>query len=49
LTGHRASEGHAKITLQLDDAGKLETARLHVNEFRGFERFAKGACSTKCR
>ena len=35
-------EGHAKITLRLDDDGKLETARFHVNEFRGFERFCEG-------
>lgn len=35
-------EGHAKITLRLDDAGKLESARFHVNEFRGFERFCEG-------
>ncbi len=35
-------EGHAKVTLHLDDAGKLETARLHVNEFRGFEQFCEG-------
>lgn len=35
-------EGHAKVTLHLDDAGKLESARLHVNEFRGFEQFCEG-------
>jgi len=35
-------EGHAKITLRLDDAGKLESARFHVNEFRGFEKFCEG-------
>ncbi len=35
-------EGHAKITLRLDEAGRLESARLHVNEFRGFERFCEG-------
>lgn len=35
-------EGHAKVTLHLDDAGKLESAKLHVNEFRGFERFCEG-------
>jgi NAD-reducing hydrogenase large subunit len=35
-------EGHAKVTLHLDDAGKLASARLHVNEFRGFERFCEG-------
>ncbi len=35
-------EGHAKVTLHLDDAGKVESARLHVNEFRGFEKFCEG-------
>ncbi|MGO8836201.1 MAG: Ni/Fe hydrogenase subunit alpha [Limisphaerales bacterium] len=35
-------EGHAKVTIRLDDSGKLESARLHVNEFRGFERFCEG-------
>ncbi|MCA9400217.1 MAG: Ni/Fe hydrogenase subunit alpha [Candidatus Omnitrophica bacterium] len=35
-------EGHAKITLQLDDAGKVNEARFHVNEFRGFEKFCEG-------
>ena len=35
-------EGHAKVTLHLDDNGKLEGARLHVNEFRGFEQFCEG-------
>jgi NAD-reducing hydrogenase large subunit len=35
-------EGHAKVTIHLDDDGKLESARFHVNEFRGFERFCEG-------
>ena len=35
-------EGHAKITIQMNDAGKIDHARLHVVEFRGFERFALG-------
>src|SRR5512143_2412989 len=35
-------EGHAKVTVHLDDAGKVERARLHVNEFRGFEKFCEG-------
>jgi NAD-reducing hydrogenase large subunit len=35
-------EGHAKITIQLDNRGKIEHARLHVVEFRGFERFVQG-------
>jgi NAD-reducing hydrogenase large subunit len=35
-------EGHSKITVQLDDAGKVSAARFHVNEFRGFEKFCEG-------
>ena len=35
-------EGHAKITIQLDDAGTVVDARFHVNEFRGFEKFCEG-------
>lgn len=35
-------EGHAKITIQLDDAGRVADARFHVTEFRGFEKFCVG-------
>ncbi len=35
-------EGHAKISIHLDAAGAVETARFHVVEFRGFERFCEG-------
>ncbi|MGD0060745.1 MAG: Ni/Fe hydrogenase subunit alpha [Verrucomicrobiia bacterium] len=35
-------EGHAKVTIRLDDAGKVEQARFQVNEFRGFEKFCEG-------
>ncbi len=35
-------EGHAKITLRLDDAGVVDDARFHVTEFRGFEDFCRG-------
>src|SRR5947207_10564425 len=35
-------EGHAKITIYLDDAGQVSDARFHVAEFRGFERFCVG-------
>ena len=35
-------EGHAKITIALDDAGSVADARFHVTEFRGFEEFCKG-------
>jgi NAD-reducing hydrogenase large subunit len=35
-------EGHAKITVQLDDAGQVSDAHFHVTEFRGFERVFEG-------
>jgi NAD-reducing hydrogenase large subunit len=35
-------EGHAKVTIRLDDAGKVDKARMHIVEFRGFERFVRG-------
>jgi NAD-reducing hydrogenase large subunit len=35
-------EGHAKITVQLDDAGQVSDAHFHVTEFRGFERMFVG-------
>jgi NAD-reducing hydrogenase large subunit len=35
-------EGHGKVTIQLDNAGKVTRARFHIVEFRGFERFVQG-------
>ncbi len=35
-------EGHAKITLQLDEDGKVHDANLHVTQLRGFEKLAQG-------
>jgi NAD-reducing hydrogenase large subunit len=35
-------EGHARITIHLDDAGEVVEARFHVTEFRGFEKFCEG-------
>jgi NAD-reducing hydrogenase large subunit len=35
-------EGHAGITILLDDSGEVAEARLHVREFRGFESFCVG-------
>jgi F420-non-reducing hydrogenase large subunit len=35
-------EGHAKVTIQLNDAGDVDTARVNVIELRGFERFCIG-------
>jgi len=35
-------EGHAKISIYMDDAGKVSDAQFHVVEFRGFEKFCEG-------
>ena len=35
-------EGHAKITIYLDDNDQVADANFHVTEFRGFERFCQG-------
>jgi F420-non-reducing hydrogenase large subunit len=35
-------EGHAKITINLNDAGDVDTARVNIIELRGFERFCIG-------
>ncbi|QKE40472.1 MAG: Ni/Fe hydrogenase subunit alpha [Ferrovum myxofaciens] len=35
-------EGHGKITLMLDAANHIHEARLHIVEFRGFEKFIQG-------
>ena len=35
-------EGHAKVTIQLDDAGNVSDARVNVVELRGFEKFCIG-------
>ncbi len=35
-------EGHGKVTIQLDEQGEVSQARLHIVEFRGFERFIQG-------
>ncbi|MGD0709069.1 MAG: Ni/Fe hydrogenase subunit alpha [Anaerolineaceae bacterium] len=35
-------EGHAKITIRMNDQGKVDHAYLHINEFRGFEKFCEG-------
>lgn len=40
-------EGHAKITIQLDDRGEVSNALFHVNEFRGFEKFCEGRMYTE--
>ena len=35
-------EGHAKISIFLDDTGNVSDAEFHVVEFRGFEKFCEG-------
>jgi NAD-reducing hydrogenase large subunit len=35
-------EGHSKITLHLNDEGRVEEARFHVTQFRGFEKLCEG-------
>ena len=35
-------EGHAKISIFMDDAGNVSDAVFHVVEFRGFEKFCEG-------
>jgi NAD-reducing hydrogenase large subunit len=35
-------EGHGKVTILLDDKKQVQQARLHIVEFRGFERFIQG-------
>jgi NAD-reducing hydrogenase large subunit len=35
-------EGHAKISLYLDETGNVADAEFHVVEFRGFEKFCEG-------
>lgn len=40
-------EGHAKITINLDDNQEVSDAQFHVNEFRGFEKFCEGRLYTE--
>lgn len=35
-------EGHGKVSILLDENNKVNQARLHIVEFRGFERFIQG-------
>lgn len=35
-------EGHGKVTILLDEDNRVTQARLHIVEFRGFERFIQG-------
>jgi NAD-reducing hydrogenase large subunit len=35
-------EGHAKVTIHMKEDNTVEHAYMHVNEFRGFEKFCEG-------
>ena len=35
-------EGHARITIKLDDAGQVADTQFHVTQIRGFEKFIEG-------
>lgn len=35
-------EGHGKVTIYLDEKGRVADARFHVLQFRGFEAFCRG-------
>jgi NAD-reducing hydrogenase large subunit len=35
-------EGHAKITIRLDDEGQVNWAFFHVEQYQGFEKFSEG-------
>jgi len=34
-------EGHAKVTVQIGDDGRIADARLHITQLRGFEKFCE--------
>src|SRR5512143_724735 len=44
ITIHPVSriEGHAKITIRLDDEGQVAGTQFHVTQIRGFEKFTEG-------
>lgn len=35
-------EGHGKVTIQLDDQGRVAGSEFHVTQIRGFEKFVEG-------
>ena len=35
-------EGHGKVTLLLDENDRIHQVRLHIVEFRDFEKFVQG-------
>jgi NAD-reducing hydrogenase large subunit len=47
IDGVTRIEGHARITIKLDAQGRVEDARFHVTQFRGFEKFVEGRPMTE--
>ena len=41
-------EGHAKIDIFLDEAGKVADTHFHVTQLRGFEKFTGAGLSMRC-
>lgn len=35
-------EGHARVTLQMNEQGHIDQAKLHITQLRGFEKFCEG-------
>jgi NAD-reducing hydrogenase large subunit len=35
-------EGHARVTIQLDEQGRVASTQLHIAQIRGFEKFTEG-------
>ena len=35
-------EGHGKVTIHLDEDGRVSDSFFHIVEFRGFEKFIQG-------
>jgi NAD-reducing hydrogenase large subunit len=40
-------EGHAKITISINDNNKVGEAKIHVTQYRGFEKFCEGRLYTE--
>ena len=40
-------EGHAKITIDIDEEGSVKDARMHVTQYRGFEKICEGRLYTE--
>jgi NAD-reducing hydrogenase large subunit len=47
IDGVTRIEGHARITIDLDDQGAVRDAQFHVTQFRGFEKFVEGRPMTE--